>query len=140
MLIKVIILILFSSSWLLLKDCSSMKYPNPEVFKLSNAYYQTWVVSDDGKGTDIVLTLKDVHEGVEFDSIVFSGIRFKAFTTKSNNEVSIKSILPSGASRIKLNSKVVNLQDQLIYHFQGERKSFLLQKIEQKSSQFYKIK
>ena len=35
---------------------------------------------------------------------------------------------------------VINLPDQLIYHFHGERKSYLLQKIEQKSSQFYKVK
>ena len=117
-----------------------MHHPDLEAFKVSDAYYQTWVVSNNEKGTNIILILNDVHEGVEFDSIVFRGIRLKAFATNKNNEVSIKSILPSGASRIKLDFKVVNLPDQLIYHFQGERKFFLLQKIGQKSSQFYKIK
>jgi hypothetical protein len=138
MLIKVIIPIIFSPVGLVLAGCSFIKHQNPEVFKIKQAYYQSWVISDNEKGADIVLILNIIKDGVEFDSIVFRGMRLKAFVTGDNKEVSIKGILPSGISRLKLENKVVNLPDQLIYHYKGERKSYFLRMIERKSTRFYK--
>jgi len=140
MLIKVIIPVLFSSLCFFLMDCSSMRNHNSEPFNIKEAYYQSWVVSDDEKGTDIVLAMNNVKQGVEFDSIVFRGVRMRAFVTKNNKDVNIKSILPSGSSRIKLDIKVVNLPDQLIYHYRGERKSYSLKEINGKMTKMYKIK
>lgn len=139
MLIKVIIPVLFSSLCFFLMDCSSMRNHNPEPFNVKEAYYQSWVVSDDEKGTDIVLTMNDVKQGVEFDSIVFRGVRMRAFVTQNNYKVSIKSILPSGKSRIKMDITVVNLPDQLIYHYHGVRISYPFKTIKGKMTKFYKI-
>ena len=126
MLRKVIIQVLFICAGASLLDCHSMKCDNPAEFKVKTAYQQSWVVREEEKGTDILLTLFRVKEGVEFDSIVFRGVRLKAFVTKVNKEVQLKSILTTGISRIKLEKVVVNLPDQLIYHYKGERKSYLL--------------
>jgi hypothetical protein len=133
MLRKVIIIVLFISSGVSLLDCQSMKNYRQAEFKVKSAYYQSWIVSEEEKGTDILLTLSGVREGLVIDSIVFRGVRLKAFVTKENKEVHIKSILTSGISRIKLEKVVVNLPDQLIYHYKGQRKSFPLTLIGKKT-------
>jgi hypothetical protein len=140
MLRKVIISFLFGTVWLSLLACDTMKGKNTEAFKIKGAYYQTWVVSDNEKGTDIILIIKKVQDGVAFDSIVFRGVRLKAFVTRDNKGVNIKSVLTSGKSRLHIQGQVVNIPDQLIYHFHGERKSYPLKTIKPKATKFYKIK
>jgi len=114
-----------------------MKQHHHDLFKVNEAYYQSWVVSENDKGTDILLTLNKVEDGVKFDSIIFRGVRLVVFVTKNKNEVSIKSILPSGIPRLKLENEVVNLPDQLIYQFNGIRKTYLLKSIKRKNTRFY---
>lgn len=138
MLRKVTIIVPFIVAMVLLISCNLIKQNNHKAFRIKEAYYQSWVVSDDEKGTDILLTLGDVKKGVEFDSIVFRGVRLRAFATGTNDEVSLKSVLTSGIPRLKLDKTVVNLPDQLIYRFNGQRKSCLLNGIERKSTKFYR--
>jgi len=126
--------------WLFLSAGNTMKSNSPEPFKIKKAYYQPWLVSNDEKGTDIILILNRVEKGVDFDSIVFRDVRLKAFVTRVNNDINIKSILTSGKSRIKIASITVNLPDQLIYHFNGERIIYPLTTIERKATKVFKIK
>ena len=137
MLRKVIVWIVLVYSCFSFSECRTMKHLKPEAFKIKRAYYQSWVVSEDEKGTDIMLELKKVDRGVEFDSIVFRGVRLKAFATTHDNEVDLKSILTVGIPRIKIESQVIDLPDQLIYHYRGERKSFALTNIDRKDTRHY---
>jgi hypothetical protein len=137
MLRKVIIQIFFVFPFISFSECRSVKHFSPDQFKIKKAYYQPWVVSENEKGTDIMLELTKADNGVVFDSIVFRGVRLKAFTTIKNKGVELKSILPAGISRIKIESQVVGLPDQLIYHDHGERKSCPLTKIERKRTKYY---
>ncbi len=119
-------------------NCHTLKNLDKEVFKINQAYYQPWIVSEDEKGTDIIVELSDVEEAVDFDSIVFRGVRMKAFAEQKERTVELKSILPAGKSRIiDLENHVVNLPDQLIYHFQGKRVSYPLKITERKSDKIY---
>jgi hypothetical protein len=138
MLRKVILFVIPGMVWLIVCDCLSMKNVNKEAFIIKEAYYQTWVVSNDEKGTDIMLELTRVDKGILFDSIVFRGVRLKAFITRQDSIVELKSILPVGKSRISnLESQAVNLPDQLIYHYRGKRVSCPLKMIERKATRLY---
>ncbi len=124
MLIKVTNLIVTGAILLSLETCHSVKNLNQHGFEIRQAYYQSWVVSENEKGTNVMLELTKADEGIVFDSIVFRGVRLKAFTTRKGDNVEIKSILPVGKSRIiGLENKVVNLPDQLIYHYHEKRMS-----------------
>jgi hypothetical protein len=139
MLRKVIISAGSGAIFLSLLACISMKNHDVKAFNIKKAYYQSWVVSELEKGTDIILELSDVDPEAVFDSIVFRGVRLKTFAAIHNNEVELKSILPVGISRLKIDFEVVGLPDQLIYHFRGERKSYLLKSIERKNTRFYRL-
>ncbi len=118
--------------------CLSLKESGNKLFSVKEAYYQFWVVRDNEKGTNIVLELRRVKKGVTFDSIVFRGVRMKAFTEEKNKTVELKSILPVGKSRIiNLEVQPVNLPDQLIYHYRGKRLSYPLKMIERKEPRIY---
>ena len=110
-------------------------WDNP--FKIKKAFYQSWIIDENEKGTDIVLELTRIKKGVTFDSIIFRGIKVKAFVTAHKKGVEIKGIIPSGKSRIKLDYKVVNLPDQLIYHQNGEKKELLLKNIRREKTRVY---
>jgi hypothetical protein len=138
MLRKVIVLVISAIVSLFVWTCCSLKNVNKEAFKIKEAYYQTWIVSENEKGTDIMLELTKVDKGVIFDSIVFRGVRLKAFIIRQDNIVELKSILPAGKSRItNLEIHPVNLPDQLIYHYKGKRMSYPLKMIERKATKFY---
>jgi hypothetical protein len=138
MLRKVIALFISIMVWSSHIACHSVKDINQEAFKIKQAYYQAWIVSEDEKGTDILLELTKADKAIVFDSIVFRGVRLKAFATRHNNKVELKSILPVGISRIiNLKNQVVNLPDQLIYHYHGKRMSCPLKMIKRKATKFY---
>jgi hypothetical protein len=115
----------------------SLIQPADKPFKVKRSFYQSWIIGENEKGTDIVLELTRVKKGVTFDSLIFRGIRVKAFITTQKNGVEIKGIIPSGKSRIKFDYEVVNLPDQLIYHQNGEKKEFLLKNIGREKTRVY---
>jgi len=133
-LFAVIILIFINTAFGLNSGNNLCKKPP---FKLKKAYYQSWIISNEEKGTDVILLLTNIEKGVTFDSIIFRGIKLEAFKTLMKKELQLKSILPGGKSRIKIDLDVVNLPDQLIYHHNGERKTFPLNSIVRQKTRYY---
>jgi|GEM_PF-2410889 len=127
------IALLLVSSGIFASPGSSASNP----FTVKKAFYQSWVISENEKGTNVVLELTRIRKGVTFDSIIFRGVRMKALVSATKRGAEIKSILPSGKSRIKITIEVVNLPDQLIYHQEGERKVFFLKDLKRKNTRFY---
>lgn len=119
-------------------SCSSL-FPQPsnKSFKVKRSFYQSWIISDEEKGTDIIVELTGIKEGVTFDSLIFRGVKLKAYGTAKGKGVELKGIISSGKSRIKMRYDVVNLPDQLIYHYKGERKEYLLKNIRRVKTQVY---
>jgi hypothetical protein len=112
-------------------------HPSDNSFNVKKARYQSWIIGENEKGTNIVLELTRVKKGVTFDSIIFRGIKLKAFITTLKKGVEIKGIIPSGKSRIKIDYEVVNLPDQLIYQRNGEKRKFLLKNIRRETTRVY---
>lgn len=106
-------------------------------FRINSAYYQSWVMSENERGTDIILRLKNVRKRIKFDSIVFRGVELPVFTSAEKGGIILKSILPTGQSRIRIGSHVTGGPDQLIYRIKGERKSYPLKNLERKETRNY---
>lgn len=111
--------------------------PENNSFKVKRSFYQSWIIGENEKGTDIVLELTRIKKGVTFDSLIFRGIKVEAFVTTLKKGVEIKGIIPSGKSRIKIDYEVVNLPDQLIYHQNGKKREFLLKSIRRGKTRVY---
>jgi len=117
-----------------LTNCQTIGKKNSMPFKMNFSYYQPWVMSEKERGIDIVLRITCLQKGIEFDSIVFNGVKLPSFTTKEKGGIMLKSILPIGLSRIRIGSEVTGEPDQLIYRIKGERKTYLLSNLERKET------
>ncbi len=120
-----------------LTSCQTINKKNRTPFRINSSYYQPWVMSEKERGIDIVLRINCLQKGIEFDSIVFNGVKLPAFITKEKSDLIIKSILPIGLSRIRIGSEVTGERDQLIYRIKGERKTYLLINLERKETKSY---
>ena len=125
---------------LYLTDCKTINNVNNMPFSLKSAYYQSWVLNENERGTDIILMVKNVSQGIRFDSILFRGVKLPVFTSMEKGRIILKSVLPIGRSRLKTGSEVTGEPDQLIYRINNERKSLLLGTLERKKTRSFTAK
>jgi len=114
--------------------CGTMK--TQPSFRIKEAWYQSWIVNEHEKGTNIYLELKNVPSGMEFDSIIFRNTQLPVFLERGADTVRIKSILNIGIPLLPIDKKVVNKPDQLLYRYNGKRYSYPL-KLERKGTLKY---
>jgi len=104
------------------------------LFKIKEAYYQSWIKSENEKGTNVFIELVNVKAGVEFDSIVFRGNKIQAFASIKGNIVLLEGILTVGITRISIDSQPFNSSDQLLYTYKGNKFSIPVKTFNRKES------
>jgi hypothetical protein len=108
----------------ILTNCSSMKYSGEKLFTLQDAYYQSWVINENEKGTNITVEVTHVKDGVVFDSIIFRGLKLPVFIEEKDGITYLKSILNVEQSKISLKSEVTDEPDKILYHYQTTKRSY----------------
>lgn len=124
-------------SFIFFSMCTLRKSSAGNLFDIKDAFYQSWVISEKEKGTNINLEIINVKKGVVFDSIIFRGLRLPVFVEEKEGIVHLKSIINIEMSRIKLESKVTGKPDQLIYHYQDTQHSYILKKIRREKMKYF---
>jgi hypothetical protein len=117
--------------------CSSIKSLDNKQFTLKDAYYQSWIVNENEKGTNIYIDLSDVAKEVEIDSIIFRGFKLPALREDKDGLVHLKSTLNIGMSKIQTENVVIKDPDQLIYRYRGIKHSYILKNIRRKNMKYY---
>jgi hypothetical protein len=108
------------------------------MFHLKGAWYQSWIKSENEKGTNICVELSEVQPGVEFDSIIFRSRRLPLFMTMEKGTIRLTSVLTSGISRISIESTVTNYPDQLLYKYLGKRHVYPIKEFRRKEMEYFK--
>lgn len=106
-------------------------------FQVKDAYYQSWVLSENEKGTNIILKLENVAKNLVFDSLIFRGVMLSVSISLENDQVILKSVLPVGISRIETKNKLVQKPDQLLYKYYGTRGFYLLKDIRREKGKYF---
>jgi hypothetical protein len=101
-----------------------MKYSGEKLFTLQDAYYQSWVINENEKGTNITVEVTHVKDGVVFDSIIFRGLKLPVFIEEKDGITYLKSILNVEQSKISLKSEVTDEPDKILYHYQTTKRSY----------------
>jgi len=112
-----------------LNNCKTIKNKSETLFNVQDAYYQSWVARKQENGTDIFILLVKIQKEIQFDSLIFRGIQLPVFTSEMNGVVTLQSMFTSGLEKIPMKKKIVNKPDQLLYYYQGTRRTFLLNSI-----------
>lgn len=104
-------------------------------FNIKDAYYQSWVINE--KGIDIVIELKNVIPGLEFQSIIFRGLELPISIKKENNTTYLKAAYTIGLSKLDYKKTPSSKENQLIYQIDKIKKTVLLKEIRRKKTKFY---
>lgn len=121
----------------LIASCRCYQCADDKLFIIKDAWYQSWVVDENERGTDIFIEITDIKNGVVFDSIVFRGLRLPVFVEKRDSMIVIKSIIEAPLSKLHIKNEFVGKPDQLIYHYKGTSHSQALKEIRSKSMKYY---
>ena len=131
------ILSIFLISSFVYSNCTPMKSSGENLFQVKDAYYQSWVAKTNEQGTNVFIELTKVKEGVSFDSIVFRGLKLPVFVEAKDGTLYLKGIIITDISKIRLDYKVTNEPDKLIYIYQGKKHNLALKKIRREKMKYY---
>ncbi len=132
-------LIFFITLIILNVACVSQKKTTNMPFKVSDAFYFSWVINENERGTTIEIVMDDVAEEVQFDSIIFRKVMLPVRIEENNEKQKvITATLPSGDSRIPVSTSHIDKPNQLIFHLKNNRGVQLLDKIKRKNMVYYK--
>ena len=135
----ILTIILVFSLLFIQSSCKTIRPNKMPDFKLKKANYQSWYISPQNKGTDVLIIVSNVKAGVVFKSIVFRGIEVPIEEQISGNKIVLKASFNPGIAMLHSKSKINRKANQLIYKIGKQHKSMLLSNLKRKKNKFYRL-
>ncbi len=121
----------------LISGCSAMLKTKHELFRIHDVYYQSWMVRDIEKGTDVFVELKKPDPDVEFTSLVFRGVEVDVTASSNGNKTVIKGTINTGPSLIEnYDYKTSGVGDVIRYIYAGRKYDYPLKNVRRENSEF----
>jgi len=117
--------------------CVSVSKNMHEIFHVNDIYYQSWMVQDTEKGTDIIIDLIVLDDNVEFKTLVFRGIEVDVSEYQEGRRTILKGVINTGPSLIESYEYETNKTDDMVnYSYNGRDFSYPLVNIQRRSTRF----
>jgi len=123
---------------LFLVCCSSVRTRNSIPFSLTEASYHNWFVSETEKGTRVTVSLRDVKDGVVFDSLVFRTMKIPVITEKFGDSLLVKAVLSGNESVLESRAVSDDGVNRLVYTWKGKRLYYEIDEFVREDSQYLK--
>ncbi len=118
-------------------SCITLFNSEYDLFLVHDIYYQSWMVKDLEKGTDVFIEFREVDEEVEFTSLVFRGIEVKVNSTFDGRKTIVKGTINTGPSLIEnYEYEVTGADDIIKYKYHGKEFSYPLKNIRREDTRF----
>jgi hypothetical protein len=117
--------------------CITLFNSEHNLFHVNDIYYQSWMLDDTEKGTDLVLELEKADEDVEFTSVVFRGFEVDANVIPKGNKTIVKGTYNFGPSIIEnYDYQLSGENDMIKYNYRGKEFSYPLRNVRRESTLF----
>jgi len=123
---------------LLFISCNTVKISNSCPFTVTEAIYYSWFANETERGTRIKINLKDVRDGVIFDSLVFRTMKIPVITETKDDIVLVTAVLPGNESVLENVAVTDSGLNRLIYTWKGERSFYEIRKFTREDSKYLK--
>lgn len=123
--------------FVILGSCSILNNQHEKLFKVENAYYQSWMVNEQEKGTNIFIEVIAIKQGVIFDSIAFRGTLLPVSLEIKDGVTILKGTLFNENKRIGSEQKYTEKADQLFYTYKENQYSLILKNIKRRDMKYY---
>ncbi len=121
----------------LISGCSAMLKSEHELFRIQDVYYQSWMVRNLEKGTDVFVELKNLDADVEFISLVFRGVEVDVTASSEGNKTVIKGTINTGPSLIEnYEYKRGGPGDVIRFVYEGREYDYPLKNIRREKTEF----
>lgn len=135
-----IIPVTFISLLFVFMGCKTIHTHRMPDFQLKESYYQSWVVSPQNKGTDIVLKLKYINPNIKFKSIIFRGREVPVQSFIQRNKIVLKAAFTSSTAKLKSKIKINRKSNRLTYQIGNREYYMLLNNLKRKKTKYSKIR
>ncbi len=123
----------------ILNSCVTLFNSEHELFQIKDIYYQSWVVKDLEKGTDVIIEMKNLNDEVEFTSLIFRGIEVDVNIKTEGSKTIVKGTINTGPSLIEnYEYKSTGSDNMIKYNYKDEEFSYPLTNIKRESTRFIK--
>jgi hypothetical protein len=120
-----------------LSYCRTMKNSAEKLFIIKDAYYQSWIINENEKGTNIIIEITNMQPGIIFDSIVFRHTRLPASYQEKDGVIYLKSVLYIGLSQLTSKNVTVSSPDMILFRYNGTNQSYILKEIRRLKTKYY---
>ncbi|MDT8402484.1 MAG: hypothetical protein RQ743_12380 [Bacteroidales bacterium] len=118
-------------------SCVALIKSEHNLFHVHDIYYQSWMVRDLEKGTDVFIEFRDLDEDVEFSSLVFRGIEVDLSIVSEGRSTIVKGTINTGPSLIEnYEYEVTGETDMIKYTYGGREFSYPLKNIRRENTRF----
>ena len=137
---SIISLFTIFSFLIIFNSCRTVRSNRMPDFHIKNSSYQSWFVSPQNKGTDVVVVVSNVKPGVQFKSIIFRGIEVPVHKRILSNKIVLKATFSPGIAKLHYKSKINRKSNQLKYKIGNKERIILLNNLIRKKNKYFKIK
>lgn len=118
-------------------SCVTLMKSDHNLFHVEDIFYQSWMVRDLEKGTDVIIKFRNVDEEVEFTSLVFRGIEVDLNISPEGRRTIAKGTINTGPSLIEnYEYEVTGETDMIKYKYRGKEFSYPLKNIRREDTRF----
>jgi hypothetical protein len=118
-------------------SCGVLNHRQIKHFIVKDAYYQSWILNENEKGTNIYLLLTDIEKGISFDSIIFRGLQMPVSIKTEGEITTLKSTINIDPAKLESEKKPTDRPDQLIYSLDGKIYTYKLETIRREKMKYY---
>ena len=119
--------------------CSILHNQQNKLFTLKDAWYQSWMISEQEKGTIVTILLSDVEKDIVFDSVVFRGVQMPLNSEIKDGNTILTCNLNREQSRLMDDKETpVDKPNQIMYRYKGEKKTYIIESIRREEMKYRK--
>lgn len=120
------------NSWFiffLIYGCTTAQKIHHTPLRVDDAYYYSWFVTENERGTYMEIHVTEMRKDISYDSLIFRGGAFPVSAERSGRNVTIMAEHATvGFEHLNLR-RPVDLPDQLVYSWMGQKRSILLDEL-----------
>lgn len=118
-------------------SCVTLFDSEHNLFHVNDVYYQSWMLDDTEKGTDLHVELEEADADIEFTSVVFRGFEVDVNVSLKGSKTILKGTYNFGPSIIEnYDYKLSGENDMIKFNYRGRKFSYPLKNVRREGTLF----
>lgn len=123
----------------LLFSCQTIRQNHSSPFRVKDARYYTWYAGGEKeRGTNVEITVDRWQGELQFEAVIFRNMKIPLATIVEGKRILLKGVLPGPQSVLEDRTTPAEGPDRLLYVFNGDTASVILENIQREEMRYLK--